>query len=79
MVKNPPANAGIVGSVPESARSPEVRNGNPLQYSCLEKSHGQRSWAGYGLWGHKRVGHDLATKQQQHDIHQSTKYRSDSN
>ena len=29
--------------------------------------------------GHKRVGHDLATKQQQHDIHQSTKYRSDSN
>ena len=29
------------------------------------KSHGQRSLAGYSLWGHKRVGHDLATKQQQ--------------
>ena len=29
------------------------------------QSHGQRSLAGYSLWGHKRVGHDLATKQQQ--------------
>ena len=26
--------------------------------------HGQRSLAGYSLWGHKRVGHDLVTKQQ---------------
>ena len=25
------------------------------------KSHGQRSLVGYSLWGHKRVGHDLAT------------------
>ena len=29
------------------------------------KSHGQRSLAGYSPWGHKRVRHDLATKQQQ--------------
>ena len=29
------------------------------------KSHGQRSLAGYSPWGCKRVGHDLATKQQQ--------------
>ena len=28
-------------------------NGNPLQYSCLEKSHGQRSLAGYNPWGCK--------------------------
>ena len=27
--------------------------------------HGQRSLAGYSPWGCKRVGHDLATKQQQ--------------
>ena len=26
---------------------------NPFQYSCLEKSHGQRSLAGYRPWGHK--------------------------
>jgi len=40
-------------------------NGYPLQYSCLEKSHGQRSLAGYSPWGRKRVSHDLMTKQQQ--------------
>ena len=28
------------------------------------KSHGQRSLAGYSLWGRKGVGHDLDTKQQ---------------
>ena len=28
------------------------------------ESHGQRSLAGYSPLGHKRVGHDLATKQQ---------------
>ena len=26
-------------------------NGNPLQYSCLEKSHGQRSLVGCSPWG----------------------------
>ena len=30
------------------------------------KSHGQRSLAGYSPWCCKRIGHDLATKQQQH-------------
>ena len=35
--KNPPANAGDArGSIPGSGRSPGVRNGNQLQYSCLE-------------------------------------------
>ena len=28
-------------------------NGNPLQYSCLENPHGQRSLAGYSPWGRK--------------------------
>ena len=35
MAKNPPANAGDVGSIPGSGRSPGGGNGNPLQYSCL--------------------------------------------
>ena len=46
MVKNPPANAGV-GLVPESGRSPGGGHGNPLQYSCLENLHGQRSLVGY--------------------------------
>ena len=41
------------GSIPGSGRSPGVGNGNPLQYSCLEKSHGWRSLAGYTPRGHK--------------------------
>ena len=48
VVKNPPANAGDtrdVGSIPGSGRSPEGGHGNPLQYSCLENRHGQRSLA----------------------------------
>ena len=28
-------------------------HGNPLQYSCLENPHGQRSLAGYSPWGCK--------------------------
>ena len=40
VVKNPPANSGDVratGSIPGSGRSPGGGDGNPLQYSCLEK------------------------------------------
>ena len=47
MVKNPPANAGDtkdVGLIPRSERSPEVGNGNPLQYSCLEDSMDRGAW-----------------------------------
>ena len=33
--------------------SPRGGNGNPLQYSCLEKSQGQRSLVGYNPWCHK--------------------------
>ena len=33
--------------------SPGEGNGNPLQFSCLEKSHGWRSLTSYSPWGHK--------------------------
>ena len=48
-----PADAGDPGSSSVSRRSPEGGAGNPLQYSCLENAHGQRSLAGYGPRGHK--------------------------
>ena len=35
VVKNLPANAGVVGSIPILGTSPEKGNGDPLQYSCL--------------------------------------------
>ena len=40
-------------SIPVLGRSPGGEHGNPLQYSCLENPHGQRSLAGYSPWGHK--------------------------
>ena len=46
VVKNPPANAVGLGSIPGLVRSPGVGNCNPLQYSFMEKSHGQRSSGG---------------------------------
>ena len=44
MVESPPANAGEVGSIPGSGRSPGEENGNALQYSCLENSMDRGAW-----------------------------------
>ena len=43
-VKNLPANAGDAGLIPGSGRSSGVRNGNPLQYSCLEDPLDRGAW-----------------------------------
>ena len=51
--KESACSAGDPGSISELGRSPGEGNGNPLQYPCLEKSHGQRSMAGYISWGHR--------------------------
>ena len=57
-VKNLPANAGDVGSIPGSGRSPGGGNGNPLQYSCLESSMDREAWWATVLGVQQRVGHD---------------------
>ena len=57
VVKNLPASAGDirdVGSLPGLGRS-GVGNGNPLQYSCLENLHGQRSLVGCSPGGRKEL------------------------
>ena len=36
VVKNLPANAGDLGSIPGTGKFPEEGNGNPFQYPCLE-------------------------------------------
>ena len=54
--KESACNVGDLGSIPGLGRSPGGGNGNPLQYSCLENSHGQRSLAGYSPWGCKELG-----------------------
>ena len=44
VVKNPPANAGDVGSILGSGRSPGEGNDNPLQYSCLGNPMDRGAW-----------------------------------
>ena len=52
-VKNPPANAGGAGLIPEVGRSPGGGNDNPFQYFFWGNPLGQRSLVGYSPWGHK--------------------------
>ena len=44
MVKDLPANAGDVGSIPGFGRSPAEGNGYPLQYSRLENPMDRGAW-----------------------------------
>ena len=37
-------NIGDLGSIPGLGRSPEERNGNSLQYSCLENPMDRGAW-----------------------------------
>ena len=53
--KESTCNAGDLGSIPGLGRSPGGGHGNPLQYSCQENLHGQRSLAAYSPWGCKEL------------------------
>ena len=55
--KETTCNEGDLSLIPGLGRSREGGHDNPLQYSCLENPHGQRSLAGYSPWG-RRVGHN---------------------
>ena len=58
------ANAGDMGSIPGSGRSPEEEDGNPLQYPCLENPTDREAWWTIVQGVAKRVRYDLVTKQQ---------------
>ena len=53
-------NAGDLGSLPGSGRSPEKGNGSPLQYSCLENPMGRGGWRAT-VHGAAKSRHDRAT------------------
>ena len=57
MVKNPPAKAGDVSSIPGSGRSTGEGHDNPLQYSFMKNPMDRG--AAHGV---TRVRHDLVTK-----------------
>ena len=64
VVKIQPSRVGDTGSIPGSERSPGERNGNPLQYSCLENPM-ERSLAAPVHEGGKE-SYTTATQQQRY-------------
>ena len=64
VVKNPPAKAEDLGSIPGSGRSPGGGNGDPPQYSCLENPMDRGAWRAT-VHGSQKIGHDLVPEQQQ--------------
>ena len=61
MVKNLPPNAGDMGPILGLGGSPGGRNGNPLQYSCLENPRDRGAW-----WA---TVHGVAKRQTELSIH----------
>ena len=59
--KESACNAGDVGLIPGSGRSPGEGKGSPLQYSCLENPLDRGAWRAT-VRGVTRVRHDLVTK-----------------
>ena len=59
--KKSACNAGNLGSIPGSGKSPGKGNGNPLQYSCLENPRDRGLWQEQ-VHGVTRVGYRLVTK-----------------
>ena len=59
--KKSACNAGDLGLIPGSGRSPGEGNGNPLQYSCLENSMDRGFWQA-AVQGSQRIEHKWTTK-----------------
>ena len=53
--KESTCNEGKLGLISGLGRLPGGGHGNPLQRSCLENPHRERSLAGYSPWGHKEL------------------------
>ena len=61
--KESACNEGDLGSIPGLGRSPGGGRGNPLQYSCLENPHGQRSLEGWSMGSQIDMTERLSTAQ----------------
>ena len=62
MVKNLPANAGLIRdscSIPRSRRSSGVGNDYPLQYLCLENSMDRGAWWGEADKEHRELNSEF--------------------
>ena len=62
---------GVLGSIIGLGRSPGGGHGSPLQYSCLENTHGQRNLVGCSPQDHKELDtteHSTAFRDDPHSI-----------
>jgi len=64
IVKDLPAKARDLGSIPGLGRSPGEGNGNPLQYSCLENPMDRGAWQAT-VYGVTKKSDTMAEQQQQ--------------
>ena len=64
---------GDLGSIPGMGRSLGGGHGKPLQYSCLENPHGQRSLADYSPWGRKESDTTEQLSAAQHSFYYTAK------
>ena len=62
--KESACNAGDLGSIPESERSPGEGNGHPLQHSSLENPMDRGGWQAT-VHGVASVGHNFATRERE--------------
>ena len=67
-VKNLPANAGDMGLIPESGRSPGEGNGYSLQFTCLGNP-GTEEPGRLQSMGSQRIVHGLVSKEQFLNMH----------
>ena len=75
MVKTLPANAGDAGSIPGLGRSSAEGNDDPLHCSCLGNPIDRGAWPAIVHRGHRRLRHDLVTKQQEVDLQCHVSFR----
>ena len=68
-VKASASNAGDLGSIPGSGRSPVEGNGNSLQYSCLENSMDAGAWAILGMGYSQSMGQKESNMNEQLSPH----------
>ena len=72
--KESACSVGDLGSIPGLGRSLGGQYGNPLQCSCLENPHGQRSLAGPSPWGCKGSDKTEQLSTAQHSFGQLMSY-----
>ena len=66
--KESTCSVGDLGSITGLGRYPGEGKGNPLQYSCLENRHGQRSLTGCSPWGCKELNRTEQLSTAQHIV-----------